>query len=158
MNPADPLAQLNPLREPTAIGWWPLAPGWWLLITLALIVCAFAGWRLLARYKRNAYRRQGITALNEVRAQWQTSEDASLCLTEANALLKAVALRAYPQRDIASLTGENWQSFLNTGSGSSAHFELIYLQAQYLALPESSGVADHLNAIAGWIATHKAQQ
>ena len=158
MNPADPLAQLNPLREPAAIGWWPLAPGWWLLIILVLILCAVALWQLFARYRRNAYRRQGIAALSEIRAQWQGNDDATTCLTQANALLKAVALRAFPQRDTASLTGEGWLSFLNTGSGFDAQFQLASLQAQYQALPDSVSVSDHLDAIARWIKAHKAPQ
>ena len=36
MTPTDPLAPLNPLRQPEAISWWPLAPcggSWWLLAT-----------------------------------------------------------------------------------------------------------------------------
>ena len=158
MNPADPLDQLNPLREPAAIGWWPLAPGWWLLIALVLIACALVAWRLLARYRRNAYRRRGIAALSEIRDHWQTSEDATTCLTRANALLKAVALKAYPQRDIASLSGESWQEFLNSGSGVDARFQLIHLQAQYQAVSDSTNVSEHLDASARWIRSHKAVQ
>ena len=106
MNPVDPLAQLNPLREPVAIGWWPLAPGWWLLIAIIAVGCALVAWRLMLRYRRNAYRRQGIATLNEIRNRWQNDGDTGACLTRTNALLKAVALRAYPQRDVASVTGD----------------------------------------------------
>jgi len=37
MNP-DPLAPLRPLHLPDQIGWWPPAPGWWLLAGVAAVV------------------------------------------------------------------------------------------------------------------------
>ena len=38
MNPQDPLAALHPLRTPEPIGWWPLAPGWWVLLMFVPLV------------------------------------------------------------------------------------------------------------------------
>ena len=155
MNPVDPLAQLNPLREPVAIGWWPLAPGWWLLIAVIAVGCALVAWRLMLRYRRNAYRRQGIATLNEIRNRWQNDGDTSACLTRTNALLKAVALRAYPQRDVASVTGESWQAFLNDSGMADGKFLLPPLQAQYQAIPVSTDIESHLHTSARWINKHK---
>ena len=45
MNPEDPLSL--PLRDialPAEIGWWPLAPGWWVLVTI--VALALAVWRI----------------------------------------------------------------------------------------------------------------
>ena len=33
----DPLAQLRDIHLPEPILWWPLAPGWWVLIVLYFI-------------------------------------------------------------------------------------------------------------------------
>ena len=60
MNPQDPLAALHPLREPVAIGWWPPAPGWWLLAGLVLAALLALAWYALRRYRANAYRRQAL--------------------------------------------------------------------------------------------------
>ena len=45
MDPTSLLDQLAPLRVPDPVGWWPLAPGWWLVIMLACV-----GLLLLARW------------------------------------------------------------------------------------------------------------
>ncbi|WP_038821177.1 DUF4381 family protein, partial [Pseudomonas syringae] len=38
----NPLDQLQPLIAPDAVGFWPLAPGWWAL----LLLIPAAGWGL----------------------------------------------------------------------------------------------------------------
>ncbi|WP_162846048.1 DUF4381 domain-containing protein [Seongchinamella sediminis] len=155
MNPTDPLAQLHPLREPAAIGWWPPAPGWWLLVVLGLIALAVLAWLALRHYRRNAYRRRGLAALAQIRAQWQADHDHRRCLTEANALLKAVALRAYARRDIAGASGEEWRAFLNQAMAAPAAFELHMLQAQYSSEVDGSGLDEHLELCERWIRRHR---
>ena len=113
MYPRDPLAQLHPLREPELIGWWPLAPGWWLLLALLALALAGLGWYLLRRYRANAYRRQGLRQLAVIFSDYEASRDTQRCLQEVNALLKSVALRSYTRREVASATGMPWVEFLN---------------------------------------------
>ena len=67
MNPEMMLSQLAP-REPPPIRWWPLAPGWWVLIVVAAIaITALAVW-LTKRHRQRRYRRM-LVALSELRAQ-----------------------------------------------------------------------------------------
>ena len=52
--------QQIPLRDlhlPEVIGWWPLAPGWWFLIALAVAGLGYLSYRLLTKWRRNAARR-----------------------------------------------------------------------------------------------------
>ncbi len=37
MNNPELLAQLRDIHTPEPVGWWPLAPGWWILMALALV-------------------------------------------------------------------------------------------------------------------------
>ena len=152
MNPVDPLAQLNPLREPTAISWWPLAPGWWVLLLLLVLGLATLAWLALRSYRRNAYRRQGQAALAKIRHRWHEDGDMQSCLAAANALLKAVALRAFERRDIAGISGEHWLAFLNQSGGS---FQLAPLQAQYRNGEAPLDVEQHLDCCAHWIRHHR---
>lgn len=117
MNPQDPLAQLQPLREPELISWWPLAPGWWLLCGLLLLLLLSLTWWLLRRYRANAYRRQALRQLDQLQESFRLDGDSMNTLAAVNALLKAVALRAYPRRDIAASSGGDWQAFLDSTGG-----------------------------------------
>lgn len=155
MNPTDPLAQLHPLRDPAAIGWWPPAPGWWLLSGLAVIALVALCWLRLRHHRRNAYRRQGLAELEGIRSRWQTDGDHLKCLTAANALLKAVALIAYPRREIAGISGRDWQVFLDETMAGAGQFELRLLQAQYLREIDGEGLDEHLAKCAHWIKRHK---
>jgi hypothetical protein len=113
LNPQDPLAALHPLRSPELIGWWPLAPGWWVLIALVILAACALGFFIYRRYRANAYRRQALLQLQALHKQWETDADVSGYLGALNALLKSVALRAFPGRNVASLSGQPWVDFLS---------------------------------------------
>lgn len=112
MNPQDPLAQLKPLRLPDADFSWPLAPGWWLLGLLALIVISAAGWFLYRRFKRAAVIRRARRELVAIELNWQQSSDSAAACQAANALLKSVALHYDHRSDVAALSGDAWKQYL----------------------------------------------
>lgn len=156
MNPADPLAQLHPLREPAAIEWWPLAPGWWLLLVLALLTAAgLCAW-LWRRYRRNRYRALGLAALRAIEDEFQRDGDAVALAAAINTLLKTVALKAYPREDVASLHGAAWADFLNNTAGESLHFDAAMASAHYRAGETPDAAALSAQA-ARWIRRHRGQ-
>ena len=68
MNPDMMLAQLAPLRVPESIGWWPVAPGWWIIFALAIAgLLLIARW-IQQRHRRAHYRRAALTQLRLLRA------------------------------------------------------------------------------------------
>jgi len=63
MNPApqaNPLDQLRDIHLPEAVSWWPLAPGWWLLMVLTCLLLVGLLICLYRRHQSNRYRRQAI--------------------------------------------------------------------------------------------------
>lgn len=153
MNPQDPLSNLHPLREPALVSWWPLAPGWWIAIfalLLAVAACLFLGWRY---YRRNAYRRQALKQLREIREQYH--QDARGGVTAINALLKAVALKAYPQRDVAASSGARWLAFLNKDLQPEQHLDPSYIDAIYRHDRPSPELDQICESAASWIRRHK---
>lgn len=155
MNPQDPLAALHPLREPPPIGWWPPAPGWWALATLCLLALLLLTYFLLHRYRANAYRRKALAKLQALYLQQQSAPDSRRFQAQLNALLKGVALVAFPQRDVAALSGEQWLDFLNTGLPDSETFPAEFVSAVYQREPAPLD-AEHLHRTARqWIKRHR---
>ena len=156
MNPQDPLANLHPLRQPDLIGWWPLAPGWWLLLLAAILCLASLIFVLLRRYRRNAYRRRALIQLQRLHTDYAARREYSQYLSELNTLLKSVALVAYPRADIAASHGEAWRAFLNTSLPREEHFESAFNDAVYQKTCPELDVQQLHRSAQHWIKRHKA--
>jgi hypothetical protein len=154
VNPQDPLANLHPLREPAFIGWWPLAPGWWLLLALALICLATVVYFLVRRYRARAYRRRALAQLQQLQQAYQGDGDASTYIGRANALLKTVALISYPRRQVAASNGEEWLAFLNGSMKSSEQFESAFVTAAYQKDCPELNMAQVHRVARSWIKQH----
>jgi len=113
MSPAagtDPLAELRGLHLPDPVGIWPLAPGWWALGALVLLLAA-AAW-LSVRAQRRSVARHALGELDRLAAAPALAELQPLA-TAISALLRRVALLRYGRARVASLHGRAWQDFLS---------------------------------------------
>ncbi|MEH6589543.1 MAG: DUF4381 domain-containing protein [Halioglobus sp.] len=157
MNPQDPLAALHPLRDPAAIGWWPLAPGWWMLIALVIALLLLCAWLWLRRYRACAYRRQAQIQLDQLIQSWRSDNDTSAYLGATNALLKSVCLHAFPWRDVAAINGSRWIDFLNQTMPEKTdrpRFDALMADAVYQADAAIDCEAIHVSAVY-WIDAHR---
>jgi hypothetical protein len=154
VNPQDPLASLHPLREPPPIGWWPPAPGWWLLAGLILLALLTLTFILVRRYPANAYRRQGLAQLQRLRSEFQREQDSQRYLAGANALLKSVALVAYPRRDVAACSGDQWLDFLNAGLEQNERFPEGFVTGAYQRATPRIDMEQVHRAAESWIRRH----
>ncbi len=156
MNPPDPLANLHPLRVPEAIGWWPLAPGWWLLLFAVIVLVAVVTYVLYRRYKRNAYRRLALRQLLALQASYRTQMDPGHYLAQLNALLKSVALLAYPRPEVAAQHGEHWRVFLNSSLPLGEQLPAAFSDAAYQKTCPGIDVLQVDRAARLWIRRHRA--
>lgn len=132
---AQELAQLRDIHLPEPIGWWPLAPGWYLLLFLVIFCIAIIvlySWR---RYKNSVSKRQGLRLLNTYYSQYQNDQNSQLASARVSEILKRVALVYFPRAKVASLNGADWIQFLNeTGKG----IDFNPIRYELLELPYSS--------------------
>ena len=156
MNPQDPLASLHPLRQPELIGWWPLAPGWWVLLVLLIVILAALVYLVRRHRKKNAYRRQALRQLQVLQMQFQSDSNASIFVGQTNALLKSVAMLAYPHIDVAGQHGEAWRLFLNRSLPVSAQLPSDFDNAMYQKDCPDIDVEHVHRAAQHWIKHHKA--
>ena len=109
------LAQLHDIVVPAPVApWWPLAPGWYLLAGLLMLVIGWGLWRMLRRRRARRYRVEALAELHALRRNpAQTREAVAGILV----LLKRTALAAYPRVQVASLNGAAWWRFLDLSGG-----------------------------------------
>jgi hypothetical protein len=107
---AERMWGLKELPLPDQIGLWPPAPGWYVVAALLVILFGYWCWNRYQKWKHDAYRRDGITAIEAMRAD--SSE-----LQRLPFLLRRTALQTYPRTDVASLRGAEWIAWLNGSAG-----------------------------------------
>lgn len=135
MNP-DLLAQLKDIQTPGQVGQWPLAWGWWVLITIALLLLISLIIYLVKRHKHRFAKRQALTLLKASVGLEPRAKVASI-----NNILKRVNL-AYQHRDvIAELSGTEWARWLNQHRDN-AQIDVELLQLSYQ--PECNEEDAHL--------------
>jgi len=101
---------LRDIHMPSAPSWWPLAPGWWMLVILALIALTAAAWQWRRRRRLLAARRRWLDELDELAARHARDGDDMAFATSLHQLLRRVARR----HDDAAATqrGESWRNTL----------------------------------------------
>ncbi|WP_404361858.1 DUF4381 domain-containing protein [Marinobacter sp.] len=151
----DPLSQLRDIHLPQPGGFWPPAPGWWLVagVTVALSV-ALALW-LFRRHKRNRW----IATAREELSQIHHSDLAdSEKLAELNRLLKRAARRRYPEHRPESLSGDAWIAFLTrTSLADGNHLEPVFRDLAQSSWHPRPGVAfaEAEHAVRAWLGQQK---
>ena len=113
MNPAE--LPLRDLHLPEPVSAWPPAPGWWLLLVLALAALAWVAHRWVRAYARDSARRQALRAIDAAVADYGRHGDAIRLGSELSALLRRTMLAYAPRADVAGLTGEAWLTWLDRG-------------------------------------------
>ena len=105
-----------PLREihlPESIGWWPPAPGWWILPAVVLLGAAVA-WYSGLLYKRRRYSAINMARkeLVEIKSRYVADRDASRCVRAVSGLLRRLCISVFPRNETAGLAGAEWLVFL----------------------------------------------
>lgn len=104
-DPAVSLDRLHDIIAPPAVPWWPPAPGWYVVVGIALVVAAVFAFRAWRRWRANAYRREALREL-------ASAPDAAAIAT----LLRRTALAESPRPEIARLGGDAWLDWLSKRS------------------------------------------
>jgi hypothetical protein len=98
---AASLDRLHDLALPPQVSWWPLAPGWYVVIALALTAAAWLALRLRRRWQANAYRRAALHELQSLETPAAIAE-----------LLRRTALAVSPRSSVAEKSGSAWLDWL----------------------------------------------
>lgn len=145
MDNSQALAQLHEIHLPTPIGWWPLAPGWYVLTLCFLLAITGLMFSLYRRHTNGKPKREAIHLLKCFEQQYQKNpQDSQIISARVSELLKRVALAYYPRTTVAGLQGDAWIAFLNEKSHN-LDFQMV--EKELLELPYQSARASDLGLL-----------
>jgi hypothetical protein len=106
---------LRDLHLPDALGWWPLAPGWWVVLAIIVALLAYFARRLYRRWQFHAPRRYALSELARFEAEYLEHRNPATLGKELSELLRRGMLAYAPREEVAGLTGEEWLVWLDDG-------------------------------------------
>lgn len=143
------IEQLQELGLPAPVSYWPQTWGWAVVLGVVILAVLVLGARRWLRWRRDAYRREALAHLRKL-------ED----LRELPELLKRVALSMplpeAEQQRIPTLSGADWQAFLQRHAGTAIPEDLS-LQLAALAYGAPLAEAEQARLLAqctAWVESH----
>ena len=156
MNKTIEQASLNNLHDivvPDAIGFFPLAEGWYVVLLLVLTMAFHFAVKRYMAYKRELYRREAMLELDSY--DEQNKEDVLNLLS----LAKRVAINAYGREIVAKLSDNKWWDFVEENSDILVDNKLrndisnlIYCDDCEITFAPYEEIE---NMVREWITTHK---
>jgi len=104
---------LRDLHLPEAVGWWPLAPGWYAVIAVLLVAALYLLRLYLRRRARGAARRHALKELARLTAEFEQHGNAVAFSSDMSELLRRTMLAYAPRSEVAGLTGDAWLAWLD---------------------------------------------
>ncbi|MBU2871260.1 DUF4381 domain-containing protein [Colwellia sp. E2M01] len=95
--------QLHDIHLPEQVNNFPIAPGWWILLTLIVITVIWCIKKYQHRKQLHVYKKQALTAL---------ANNPTMSAKESITLLKWAAMKYFSRQQLAKLYGESFQKFL----------------------------------------------
>ncbi len=111
------LKQLKDIHMPKAIGIWPLAPGWWIVIGIVMLILIATIYFILKRRGKITAKKLALQQLYALEEEYSADTNTNL-LSDLAILLRRAAIAYYPRSNIAKLHGEKWLAFLDETSKS----------------------------------------
>lgn len=107
---------LRDISDIDAVGWWPLAPGWWLsAILLAVLIYGLKSfWPMLVRWyrrPRDRWRRDARLQLRALRRRLDKA-DQKILAGELSELIRRIAVARCGREVCAGLSGQVWIEWL----------------------------------------------
>jgi len=113
----NPLVQLKDIHNPASIPFWPLAPGWYFLVGIVVVLCAIGSYAFY-RYRKFFFVSNFVLMrLQQLRNEAERHPGGKI-IRELSVLLRRVALIKYSRYKVAGLQGDAWLEFLDKAANT----------------------------------------
>ncbi|MGD0958560.1 MAG: DUF4381 domain-containing protein [Methylomonas sp.] len=102
---------LKDIHLPEAIGFWPPAPGWYMLAVLLPALAVLSIWAFKRARRKTVFKSAGQMLLA---IKQDNSLDGLQTLTALSAWLRRVAISTAPRENVAGLSGAAWLAYLDS--------------------------------------------
>jgi hypothetical protein len=163
--------ELKDIHLPAPISWWPLAPGWWILLASVLLLAIIVFFVKKIRQSKQL-NREVETEIKGIKKKFNKTKNKHELAQSLSVLLRRSSISFYSENEVAGLTGDKWLAFLDkanlqannrTNSQTSATHQFqsetgkVLLPAPYL--PKDSDLNFDAQALIklceGWLKTQK---
>lgn len=103
--------ELKDIHLPDTISWWPLAPGWWILLG-GIILITLLFFVIKKHRARKRTKKIALAELEKIRHFYQQDDDAVALIRSLSTLMRRASISFYPRHDASSLTGKDWLNYL----------------------------------------------
>ncbi|MHC2068215.1 DUF4381 domain-containing protein [Bremerella sp. T1] len=140
------LDNLHDIVMPPDVAWFPLAPGWYVLIVIVLVAIGWAMFRVYQKWQANAYRRAALQELQHADSIFAISE-----------ILRRTALVFTPRETMVDLIGNDWADWLTQRTSQPMPTVVRQAFAEAMYQPNSAGTnIEPVRAYAtAWIQQHQ---
>lgn len=145
-----------PLRDihlPDSISWWPLAPGWWIVLGMVMLLILLID-IIDKKYFKPNLKRQALKALKNIEESFHVHDDATQCVSELSALLRRVVISQNLPIKMAGLTGQSWLELLDQQLGKSEFSQgvgQLLLTGPYQPQVEKKNVTQLIHLCRKWM-------
>ncbi len=144
----EPQLALADIQEPVLNTFWPPAPGWWLLVTVVILLLAYGFRFFWKKWQKTLPLRQAKTELRLIKEPYQSAE--------LNELLKRLVRCYSPRHPVLSAPVKQWQDFLQQQLPQQTLPDLQSLL--YKAEPTEADFSAYLQFATKWLRQVSAKQ
>lgn len=132
---------------------WPLAIGWWILIGVCFLLCAFLLYRI---WVMRSWQWEALRSLKQMEKNLSES-NAKETLSSLSEYLRRIVLKRYSRETCAGLIGDEWLRWLKEKDSKGFDWEkkgLVLIEIPYA--PEETKippdqVKELIGAVKGWV-------
>ncbi len=112
-SPEMPILPLRDIKLPPEPGFWPLAPGWWLVIVVLTVVLIWLCYRWIKHLKKKRRWQEIDYQLSAIEFSYQQQQDKTQLLTDLSVFLRRFVKFQLQQNQAVTLSGRDWIEHLN---------------------------------------------